>query len=136
MTRLYLFLALCICNAFSFDASYLRNDKKTKAFDKVDLVIFSYDRPLQLYALLESCERYLKGLHSVRVVLRTSDKTISKAYGHVFRHFPYVNVHRQNKKYLARSFKNRVHNAIFGKKSKARYFMFAVDDMMVTDYVN
>lgn len=136
MTRLYLFLALCLSFCLPMDAQYLRNDKQTKIRDKVDLVIFSYDRPLQLYALLESCETYLKGLNRVHVVLRTSDKAFSAAYRHVFKHFPYVRVLRQNKKHLAQSFKKRVFQAVFAKKSKARYFMFAVDDMIVTDYVN
>jgi hypothetical protein len=117
-------------------AKYLRNSPDTKTRDKVDLVIFSYDRPLQLYALLESSEKYLKGLHSIHVVLRTSEKKYSSAYRHVFKHFPYVKVHKQAKNYLARTFKKRTFDAVFGKKSKARYFMFAVDDMIVTDYVN
>jgi len=38
-----------------------------RASEKVDLVIFSFDRPLQLYALLESCEEYMKGLGDVHV---------------------------------------------------------------------
>lgn len=136
MIRLYLFLALSLSFVVPMHAKLVKKSPHTKTRDKVDLVIFSYDRPLQLYALLESCEKHLKGLNSVHVVLRTSDKAYAKAYTHVFKHFPDVIVHRQAKHYLARTFRKRTCKAVLGNKSKARYFMFAVDDMIVTGKVD
>ena len=38
-----------------------------------DLVIFSYNRPLQLYALLESITNYVTGLDKIMVIYRSSD---------------------------------------------------------------
>ena len=35
---------------------------------QVDLIIFSYDRPMQLYALLESIETYVRGLENINTI--------------------------------------------------------------------
>ena len=45
-----------------------------------DLVIFSYDRPLQLYAFLESVQRYVTGLSKISVICRMSDGQYRQGY--------------------------------------------------------
>ena len=47
---------------------------------KADLLVFSYDRPLQLFAFLESVQKYMEGLSSVSVLYRTSNAEFEKGY--------------------------------------------------------
>ncbi|EKD49039.1 MAG: hypothetical protein ACD_64C00023G0003, partial [uncultured bacterium] len=46
----------------------------------VDLVVFSCDRPLQLYALLESVQQYARGLAEQHVIYRATDLKFEKGY--------------------------------------------------------
>lgn len=118
------------------DEFYIQNDTSLKTSNKVDLVIFSFDRPLQVYALLESCEHYFSGLNSLHLVYRCSDDAFNEGYKVVKKRFPYVIFHKQSNKKAGKDFKKLLLDAVFGKKSKARYIMFAVDDMLVTNFVN
>jgi len=52
---------------FSFHSAMSRANKAN-----TDLIVFSYDRPLQLYALLESLESYVTGLAQISVIYRVS----------------------------------------------------------------
>lgn len=101
--------------------------------ETADFVIFSYDRPMQLYSLLESVERNVIGFKQSSVVYRSSDKTFAAAYDEVKTRFPYVNFIKQGDK-PAEDFKPLVMNAIFETPSK--YVIFAVDDIIVKDFVD
>ena len=46
--------------------------------NNVDIIIFSYDRPLQLYAFLESIDQYCVGVGKCFVLYRASDKDYEK----------------------------------------------------------
>jgi hypothetical protein len=98
-----------------------------------DLVIFSYDRPLQLYALLESLHTYVSGVGQVHVIYRTSNQAFDDGYFVVQQAYPEVIWHKQGqqpdqdfKALLVRCFKTLPHS----------YVLFAVDDIVVTDCVN
>ena len=121
---------------YSSYTEFVEADPSGQTSSKVDLVIFSYDRPLQLYALLESCERYFRGVNSIHVVLRASTEDFASYYKRVKKRFSYIHIHRQFEKKRGFDFKDKVVDALFGKTSKARYCMFAVDDMIITDYVD
>ena len=41
-------------------------------YRKADLVVFSKDRPLQLYAFLESVETYITDLETISVIYRVT----------------------------------------------------------------
>jgi len=45
-------------------------------------------------------------------------------------------MHKQSGEKRGLDFKEKVMEAIYGKRSKARYVLFAVDDMIITDYVD
>lgn len=101
----------------------------------VDVTVFSYDRPMQLYAFLESCEKYLIGLNEIHVIYRSSGQDYDEGYQIVKKRFSNVIYHKQSLN-PAEDFKPLVISTVFLTTSTARYQMFAVDDMIVTDYVN
>jgi len=103
--------------------------------NQVDAVIFSYNRPLQLYALLESMETYLSGINEMHVIYRTDDDRYEKAYQTVAHRFSQVRFHAQGLN-PAQDFKPLVLECVYSKSSPCPYFMFLVDDIIVTDYVD
>lgn len=97
---------------------------------KTDLVIFSYDRPLQLYALLESIETHVKNLDHISVIYRVSTTPYDKGYDRVKKRFSSVEYLKQGESPEI-DFKPLVLKAAF--ESPNPYVMFAVDDMVVKD---
>jgi hypothetical protein len=102
---------------------------------RVDLVIFSYDRPLQLYALLESVQEYFQGINETHVIFRTSNQNFDDGYQIVKKKFPWVVFNKQSSN-PHEDFKPLVLKAVYTKTSMSRYIMFAVDDIIVKDYAN
>lgn len=98
-----------------------------------DLIIFSYDRPMQLYALLESCEKYITGITSATVICRVSSPDYQIGYDLVQNRFPVVDFVRQQNP--PHDFRILVEDAAF-KKNKSNYVLFAVDDIIVKDFVD
>jgi hypothetical protein len=94
----------------------------------VTMLIFSKDRPLQLYALLESTYKHVHGDYSAQVIYFASAPQYEKAYAQVQASYGTARFVKQKKR---ADFKNLVLNAIFN--SPGSYVFFAVDDMMVTD---
>lgn len=99
----------------------------------VDFVIFSYDRPLQLYALLESTELYIKGITYTHVIYRVSSDEYELGYQIIKKRFPYVIFHQQGINPV-KDFKPLTIGAAFDSPSE--YIMFGVDDIIVKDYVD
>ncbi len=102
---------------------------------QVDIVVFSFDRPMQLYAFLESVEAYVTNPHLIHVIYRCTDKRFEKGYDIVFERFPYVQGHIQGKN-PQKDFKQLCLKSIYTRKSKSPYIMFAVDDIVMTDKVD
>lgn len=100
---------------------------------RADFIIFSYDRPLQLYALLESTEALVNGLQDIYVIYRTSDDQYEKGYQIVQSRFPYVHYMKQSSD-SENDFKQLTIEAF--EDSKAEYLLFGVDDIVVKDYVD
>ncbi len=94
----------------------------------VDLVVFSYNRPMQLYALLESCEVYLANRASTTVLYRVSGPDYQAGYDLVQARFSDVKFILQ--KNAPHDFKNLVHTYAF-EQTSSPYIMFAVDDLFV-----
>lgn len=106
---------------------------KDKQQEKVDLVVFSYDRPMQLYACLESMYTYLKNIGDIKVIARASSVPYIEGYDQVMRAFPEVEFHFQGE-HPREDFKPLVMKAVYG--SPSRYVAFAVDDLIVKDHVD
>lgn len=101
---------------------------------KADLIIFSYDRPLQLYALLESVKKYITGINSIKVINKASNKNFANAYTIVQQDFPEADFIVERSELKSTNFKTLTMKAI--KRSTADHVIFAVDDIIVKDYVN
>ena len=100
---------------------------------QADLVIYSYDRPTQLYALLESVEKYVTNLATIQVIYRTSDDVYQQAYAKVAQQFSHVAFMKQSEHYRD-DFKPLTLQAVFD--SSSNYILFSSDDIIVTDYVD
>lgn len=89
-----------------------------------DLIAFSYNRPLQLYALLESVENHISGAEQTTVLYR-SDSKYEAAYKQVEQRFNNIKfVKQQNKN----DFKALLLNILNRSSS---FVVFAVDDIVV-----
>lgn len=99
---------------------------------KADLVIFSFDRPLQLYALLESAHENLLNLDHLSVIYRVSSVRFSMAYEEVKTHFPDVTFLQQSS-LPEKDFKPLLEETLFDPQKTSSYILFAVDDLVFTD---
>jgi hypothetical protein len=100
---------------------------------KADIIVFSYDRPLQLYALLESLEFYGKNIGTTQVIYRTSSPAFTCAYEQVKKRFNSVIFIAQGKNPQA-DFRPITLRCL--EKSPHEYFLFATDDDLVKDYID
>ncbi|HSW86187.1 MAG TPA: glycosyltransferase family A protein [Rhabdochlamydiaceae bacterium] len=111
-------------------SSFMRSEE-----DKMnaDLIAFSFDRPLQLYAFLESLERYAKNLNHISIIYRCSNDDYAQAYEKVNAAFPYVEFIKQSSE-PNEDFKNLVmQTGFFDKKNSSDYILFSVDDVLLKD---
>jgi len=103
----------------------------------VDLAVFSYNRPLQLYAFLESCQKYTQNLHRTFVIYRSGNEHYEKGYRIVKEAFPYVTFFKQSDETPYEDFAPLLRKAVFDRDmSTARYVIFAVDDIVVKDTID
>lgn len=100
---------------------------------KVDLISFSYHRPMQLYAHLESIYKNFNGLGSVTVLWRADREDFKKAYEEVFASFPQVNSLQEGLS-TDRSLKNLL--VTLTQQCLNNHIMFGVDDIIVTRTCN
>lgn len=99
----------------------------------LNLVVFSYNRPLQLYAFLESFTLNTQGCEKISVVYKSSSPEFEEGYNLVKQDFPHVEFLKEahNSK---TSFKLLTLKAINFDKEK--HIIFAVDDIIVTRPIN
>ncbi|MCL4361740.1 hypothetical protein M1446_05295 [Candidatus Dependentiae bacterium] len=114
--KLYLSILILFLNSFAENAS---------------LIVFSYNRPLQLYSFLESVKCYVNCLDSICVIYR-ADPDYKSAYKQVANVFPSVEFNRQ--KNPKADFKYLTVKAF--DKAPSNYILFAVDDIIVKDFIN
>src|SRR5581483_4712072 len=119
------FLVLLLCNTRVLSA-----DKILQEY-KADIIIFSYDRPLQLYALLESLQKYVSHINSTTIIYRTSNERYNNGFKIAASDFPLVTFLQQQSIY---DFKTLTLQAL--TKSTSPYVVFAVDDNIVKDVIN
>ncbi len=100
---------------------------------KADLLIFSFDRPLQLYACLESIQRYMTGVERCSVLYRVSSPQFAAGYEQLKNAFPEIQFIAQSGE-AKKDFKPNVIKIVFD--SPSQYILFAVDDIIVKDFVD
>jgi len=99
----------------------------------VELVLFSFDRPLQLCATLESIQRYLSGSFSCTLLYRASDARFEAAYQELLALFPEVRFVKQSDR-PRKDFKPLLEKIL--SETPAEYVLFCTDDVVLTDFVN
>ncbi|QQR49642.1 hypothetical protein IPF37_02255 [bacterium] len=131
-------LWVSFCSAQDDQFNKLRQLMRVASAQKntdVDLIIFSYDRPLQLRAYLESLEKRVCGLNKTYVLYRASDQLFAQAYDELVALYPTTNFVCQVVEPGAVANIKPQLSTIF-EKSQASYFMFGVDDIVVTEEVD
>lgn len=101
---------------------------------KADLLIFSYDRPLQLYALLESIDKNMDNLQEIAILYRTSSPSFEKGYINVQKNFPHIRFYSQNLSKSLRDFKHLTLQIVDAFSTE--HVIFSVDDMIVKQKVD
>ncbi len=96
------------------------------------LIVYSYNRPLQLYAFLESAKKYVSGLNKLFIVYR-SDFEYEFAYLSVINDFLNYIFIKQSANPRG-DFKKITLNLL--NKSESNYIVFAVDDIIIKDYID
>ena len=99
----------------------------------IDIILFSFDRPLQLYSALESIQRYVTGYQNLTVLYRASDGRFDDAYNTVKSAFPKVHYIKQSDQ-PRKDFKPLFLQAL--SDSPSPYVFFGVDDMIIKDFVD
>jgi glycosyltransferase involved in cell wall biosynthesis len=99
---------------------------------KADLIIFSYDRPMQLLALLESAEKELSSLGMKTVIYRASSDEYAAAYQEVETRFGDISFVKQSET-PHQDFKPLVMKTL---ERGSPYVCFAVDDIIIKDRID
>lgn len=93
---------------------------------KIEAIVFSFDRPLQLDALLASLRRYWPWLECITVLYKTSDAVYEHAYREVFAEYPAVHALSEH------DFRGQLIDRVGA--SSARWICLMVDDdVMVSE---
>lgn len=104
-----------------------------QANNSIDLIIFSFNRPLQLQALLESVQHYITSLSRINVIYRTTNDRAEQCYKKIASEFPHVQFLTQSFNPHA-DFKPLTHRALV--ESTSDYVVFAVDDIIIKDFID
>lgn len=98
----------------------------------VDMLVFSYDRPMQLDVFLGSLKKYCSGLDSCYVLYRSTSSAFDCGFDKVRARYPEVKFVKQGKN-PSEDFKPLVLDIIF-KKTLNEYIVFGIDDMVAKDF--
>lgn len=105
---------------------------------KADLIIVSYDRPLQLEALLHSIEKYVSNYGDIVIIYRSSSPEFNKAYKRCFSEYAVLPLVLKKQGLMGitpqQDFKYLVLSAL--KASHNDYVAFAADDIIIKDVVD
>ncbi len=104
------------------------------AQDKVDIVIYSMNRPMQVYALLESIYENVLNTGNIYILYRTSDNSFEQGYQEVKKTFPKVYFVKQDHGLNGSDFKPLNLQCAF--ESPHDYVSFVVDDCIVKEPVD
>jgi hypothetical protein len=107
------------------------NKVKPAKNNYLSLIVFSKDRPLQLQAFIESCDIFFKNYDRLYLVYNYSDKDYKSAYDQIVIKYDKIIAIDENKYSSFKTALSFVLNSLSTQK-----FMFFVDDIMFTDYIN
>lgn len=123
------FLLIFLINALY---AFVGPSEPMLAEKRADLVVFSYNRPMQLYAFLKSVSLFMSNIHHTSVLYRT-DVEFAEAYEEIKSFFPKIEFVKQGFN-PRQDFKPLLLQCFM--KTDAQYILFAVDDDLVKEPVN
>lgn len=100
----------------------------------VDLIIFSMNRPLQLYACLESIERNCINYNNIYTIYKATTYEFLASYQVIKNYFKEVVFLEQNNTLNGQDFKPFIMDIL--NNNSVEYAAFLVDDIIVKDYVD
>ena len=118
-----------ICSLKPYDhLSYLdfRSTPSPLYSHKGDILLFSKDSPLQLYACLESLYLNVKGINEVYVLYQSYDREVERAYLNLKSEFPGVQF-RQICDYPGKDFKTLFGETVKNRREGSFYLLIADD---------
>jgi glycosyltransferase involved in cell wall biosynthesis len=105
--------------------------------EHADIVVFSYNRPLQLYAFLESAQANIQNLHRLYVIYHAENEHYEEGYDKVKKEFPHAIYIKQLLEPPYEDFAPLVLKTAFDNQlSTARYIAFAIDDNIIRDTID
>ena len=100
------------------------------ASDGANVVVFSYNRPLQLELFLRSLHEYVTGIASIHVIYRADTEKYNDGYDILKSEYPAITFIRQSDNPTG-DFKELTLRATFSTQTP--YIVFAVDDIVVKE---
>lgn len=113
----------------------LRFSQETPSTSVADLIVFSFDRPLQLYALLESAQKEMTNLGKTTVIYRSSSPAFENAYQKVQQKFPAASFLKESEE-PHHDFQTLTRQALAKTTDHSDYLLFAVDDIIIKDRID
>lgn len=96
----------------------------------VDCVVFSYHRPIQLYATLESFNVHLKHKPSITVLYKSTTPFYDQGYEIVKKHFPKINFIKEGKNNFRALLLKHLNS------NTNPFLIFCTDDIILTEQIN
>ena len=105
--------------------------------EQIDLVLFSFNRPMQLYALLESIHNHVSGLHRLFVIYKSGNDHYEQGYQKVKEAFPEAIFFKQSIDHIADDFSHLVKKVVLDPDYAAsRFIVFGMDDNVFKEGVD
>jgi len=98
-----------------------------------DIILCSNDSPIQLYAALESIDRYCTGYKTISVIYSAHNREFEEAYRTVRTVFPTVQYIKQGNE-SGHAFKDQLITSLCDFSSE--YVLFSTDDLILKDFVD
>jgi len=131
---LYPFKHQIIHHFFTRDSVHtVTQNESSPYYNCCDIICFSYDRPMQLQALLASIQKRTTGIGKIVVVYRSSSDRFEKGYQQLMQEFSTVSFLKEGSD-EENHFKSLTIHAI--KNTPSDFVLFACDDDIVTDDIN
>jgi len=131
--RILLFRAVFFLGA-TLSCITLSNSTTTSA-NSTSICVYSKDRPMQLYAFLESLYKYLYGNFAVTVIYKASSLQFKEGYEKCFQDFKEkeLSILAQDN-YNLNDFKPLTFSVL--NRTDSSYILFAVDDIIIKDHID
>lgn len=109
-------------------------ESRESSQSKVDVVVFAYNRALQLNVFLKSLYSYCTNVGKVFVIYRAVDDFFEKGFELLKARYPHIEFIRQGEN-PEQDFKQYVLDVLYEREG-SQYVLFAVDDALFKDFTD